>query len=77
MKIRLYFKTPDAAEFAITAALKNLDRDNTGRSEIYKDSTETLRAEIEFALDKFVEYGEFVTIEIDTDKGTAIVVPVH
>ena len=38
--------------------------------------TEDEQAEVKSACKKFVEYGECVIIEIDTEKGTAEVIPV-
>ena len=41
-----------------------------------EDLTEDEQAEVKSACEKFVEYGECLTIEIDTETGTAEVIPV-
>jgi hypothetical protein len=62
MTIRLTFKTPDVVHRAIQDAA--LDADGT------ED-----REEIEKAVDKWVRWGEQVTIEVNTKTGEATVIP--
>ena len=72
MKIQVTFKTPDTVEEAVkealTSASENDSLDLVGR-EIQEDKAyETI--------EKFVKFNEIITVEFDTDKGTAVVVPV-
>jgi hypothetical protein len=67
MKIVLTFKTPDVISSTIESAIESGELpDNDG-------------VEVEFVrqvCQKFVRWDEYVEIEIDTDKGTAKVLPV-
>jgi hypothetical protein len=71
MKFRITFKTPDAVSDAI---------DDHGFAPNRNDSEEQADAKYEFAskmkkvADKFVSYGECVTLEFDTDTQTCEVV---
>lgn len=60
MKIRLSFKTPDV----IGSTLEHMD---------IHDPDEKM--DIADACKKFVKYGEYLTVEIDTQTGTAVVLP--
>ena len=60
MKIRLTMKSPDVAYYGLQDA-------GIDPNEVPDD--------IQDALDKWVRYGEYVTIEIDTETGEAIVIP--
>ena len=66
MKFQVTFKTPDALDFAIDAVTSVV---NTLELEEEKANLS------EFA-GKWVEWGESVTLEFDTDAGTCIVLPV-
>ncbi len=55
MKIQVDFKTPDAVHYAL---------EETNGSD--KDKKEAKRL-----IDKFVKWGEFVSIEFDTETGLA------
>ena len=59
MIIKLTFKTPDVIFDAID----------------HGDYNETQRKQIVKTAEKFVEHGEYITVELDTEKGTCIVVP--
>ena len=63
MKIRLTFKTPDV--------LDQVDKQVEGKLE-YPGNINDIRA----SLSKWIEFGEYLTVEIDTEKETCIVVPV-
>ncbi len=56
MKFSVYFKTPDALDYAIE----------------HMDEEEQIQAR-DFA-GKFIEYGECITVEFDTEEGTATVI---
>lgn len=69
MKFKVTFKTPDAVEYGLldsgapTDGMGNLDREDDEVQECFALSR------------KFVQYGEYVTIEFDTQTQTATVVP--
>jgi hypothetical protein len=65
MKIKLTFKTPDVVEDAMNAYSIELRKANITPKKF------------EDICDKFIEYGEYVTIVIDTDTQTASVEPVR
>jgi len=65
MTIRVTFKTPDAVSYALDRVLDCNDPEEFEQAEVAQK-----------AIDKFVRYGEYITVEFDTDKGTATVVPV-
>jgi hypothetical protein len=60
MKINLTFKSPDVLSDAI---------DN-------KNLTDSEREAVEELAENFLEYGEYVTIQLDTKAKTAVVLPV-
>jgi hypothetical protein len=68
MKIRIGFKTPDAVEEAVRDAVESeMSKDDIGPDVDPAD----LKYEATAACDKFVKWGECVTIEIDTETGKA------
>ncbi len=90
MKINITFKTPDTVERAISEALGDLKLhgarcsldDQSDCDYCQNDREEELetiqgeRNKAEELIGKFVQHGEVVTIEFDTDTGTAKVVEV-
>ena len=72
MKFRITLKDPDGVSDAITEAVESLRP--PGLSD---DEWEDIKDERERKLvySRFIGYGEYVTIEIDTEKDTAVVVP--
>lgn len=75
MKFQVQLKDPDgfsdSIDDAIAASLKAM----TEIDEDEKDAVKEKRGEkVREAMEKWVEYGEYVTLEFDTDAGTAIVV---
>ena len=62
MKLRITFKTPDALDYA----LSSLHSD-------YENVTEEEQKRIRIQLEKWISYGENVTIEFDTKNNTATV----
>jgi len=75
MKVRLFLKDPDGVYDSINEAIeKSLD----GVDGLSKSERESLMSDRREALDlsEWVQWGESVTVEIDTDAGTARVVPV-
>ena len=69
MKIRITLKDPDGVSNSVDRCIENLRG-------ITDDDLERQREDIEDSIKGFVEYNEYVTIEIDTDTNTAIVIPV-
>jgi hypothetical protein len=76
MKLRVSFKTPDAVEYAIQGELVYAITDeNQNNPDAVAEAREQLKADLEAVTNKYVRYGEEVTLEFDTETGTAIVVP--
>jgi len=74
MKFKIQMKDPDGVYDAITDAMKDTLRSIEGITDDERESLEESRREkIEAAVGKWFEYNEYVTIEIDTDAGTATV----
>ncbi len=67
MKFRVTMKTPDALKSAITEALV---------TEPYSDDDLAQTAGIFKVCRKWFEFDEIITVEIDTDGQTCVVVPV-
>lgn len=70
MKFAITFKSPDAFDYAITEAVKEYEKSRELTEEQFDEADEYLR---EFA-SKWVEWSEYITIEFDTELGTATVV---
>lgn len=75
MKFHVTMKDPDGVydskQQAVEASLEDMDI-----SEQEKEALMEMRmAEVDAGLSKWFRYGEYVTIEVDTDAGTAVVVP--
>lgn len=75
MKFRVNFKTPDAVEYAIAGQLIHaIPPESTGENEGIWDARHTLKDKLHAVTDKYVSYGECVTIEFDSETGSATVV---
>ena len=80
MKFRVTMKNPDALYEAVEYAtegyldqiegLKELDLDEEAKDMLLEKKKEKLH---EFA-GKWMEYGEYITVEFDTEAGTATVI---
>ncbi len=79
MKIQIQFKDPDSPYDAIQDAVETDVKAMVAAGTIDADEAESLaesRLEKEFGkCGKWLKYREYVTIEIDTDAGTAVVLP--
>lgn len=80
MKIRFQLKTPDVAHDTVTAAVREeFSNDNDGMSDadfFFNDGkADDRRYEISEICQKWFSYGESVTLELDTETKTMIVVP--
>ncbi len=74
--IRIYFKDPDGVDEAINEeAKRQVDAlqgiDDSERSILL----ESRKDKISSLLNEWIQYGEYCMVEIDTEKGTARVVP--
>ncbi len=76
MKFTVDLKTPDALEDAIQRAVVNQawSRISQGMTEEETEECKTLIAQTKKQCEKWFEYGECVTLEIDTEKDTCTVV---
>ena len=72
MILRINFKTPDAVDCAICDALER-EEENWHMNDEQKDETEERLKE---DLNKWIEYGECLTVEYDSDKHSISIVPV-
>ena len=77
MKFRIQFKDPDAIyeglQQAATAETKRLAGMSDGLL-VAEDLFEKVREKIDERVGSFFEYGDYCTIEVDTDAGTAVVI---
>lgn len=77
MKIKITLKDPDGFCDAIRDAARESVNAISGISEDEAEELEDSRhEEISASLAKWVEYGEYVRIEFDTEAKTATVLPV-
>lgn len=73
MKLQVVFKTPDAVEAAMEDAEHNCDGPNSCPD---CETEEWALYEAKLLTKKFVRHGEYITVEFDTEAGTATVVPI-
>lgn len=72
MKLRITLKDPDGIHEAISDYLEESRPSGLLNAE-WEDIKSDRRAAI--AHSKFIEYGDYITVEIDVEAGTAVVVP--
>lgn len=72
MKICITLKDPDGVSDAIDRVIRESNPDLTGGTTEYMEKEE----EIGEAISKWVKYREYITVEIDTEKAMAVVIPV-
>lgn len=72
MKIRIHFKDPDALQEAIDTALEAKPA-NLSQTE-WEAVKEIRREEISEIADTWFEYGEYLTVELDTEAKTLKVI---
>lgn len=76
MKFTVTFKDPDVVHDAIERAIKaSLEPQEGLDDEEVEAIVEQRMEEIEDSIKKWVKYSEYVTIQFDTDAGTAAVLP--
>ncbi len=75
MKFRITFKDPDVVSDAISEAIDE-ELEQSGLPEDERLMLRDHRIEkLQDKVTKWFHYMEYVTIEVDTDKNTAIVIP--
>jgi len=74
MKLKITLKDPDGVYDSIQDAAESStgDADGLDQDELEK-LAESRREKLEEQCNPWIRYGEYVTIEIDTDAGTATV----
>lgn len=78
MKLMLVMKNPDCVSDMLDEAAKESAGEATGLDAMeFQELAESRREKLARDLDKWIEYGEYVRIEFDTDAGTATVLPVR
>lgn len=76
MKFKVTLKDPDGFYDGITDAVEESLSSNSFMSERESEAAQEARRDtIKDAIEKWVEYGEYITIEFDTEAKTATVVP--
>lgn len=79
MKFTVTFKDPDGPCNSIEEAGEQCARSVSGFDQMHEDEQQDLiesrREKIKKLCDRWFRYGEYVDIEIDTDAGTATVLP--
>ena len=75
MKFKITLKDPDGVGNSIQEAIKN-DLPNDLDENEFEELTESRKNLVEEAASKWIKYGEYITVEIDTAANTCVVVPV-
>jgi hypothetical protein len=76
MKFIVTFKTPDAVECTIDEIVKDHVDFNGLEGEEAEDEASILKDQMTSFADRFVKYGETISIAFDMDEETATAVPV-
>jgi hypothetical protein len=76
MKFQISFKDPDGVANSIQEAINNDLPKDLDENE-FEELTEGRKILLEEATKRWIKWGEYVTIEIDTEKNTCVVVPVN
>jgi len=72
MKFKVTMKNPDALIDSITEAVKDLSSDGIEEDEI-EDFKETRIEEVKSICAKWFKWGEYLTVEVDTEDETCVV----
>lgn len=76
MKVRLTLKDPDTMHDAVDEAVKELKKPAGVSQDEWQVILEKRAEEAKEAItEKWMEYSEYLTVDFDTDLGTARVVP--
>ena len=74
MRIIITMKNPDCVSDAVDrAAIESAEEVGGISSEEREELIESRKEEVNLALEKWVKYGEYITVEIDTVLNTATV----
>jgi hypothetical protein len=77
MKIKITVKDPDGVYESINEAVKKSVASIEGLEDFEREEMEESRTEsVGEKLSKWIEYGEYITVEFDTETGEATVIPV-
>lgn len=77
MKIKITFKDPDGVYDRISDVVIDQLRNIEGITDDERETMEESRREgMNELLSKWIEYSEYITIEFDTEAGTAVVCPI-
>jgi hypothetical protein len=76
MKVKLFLKDPDGVYESVKDAVQETLPDGLSEDEA-EDLLKSRMADTHENLKKWVEWKEYVTVEIDTDTGEARVLPVN
>jgi hypothetical protein len=76
MKFQISFKDPDGVSDSIQEAINNDLPKDLDENE-FEELTESRKMLIEESTKRWIKWGEYVTIEIDTEKNTCVVVPAN
>jgi hypothetical protein len=76
MKIRVTFKDPDRMPDAVADALADVEQPSGVSAEEWSDIKESRSVELKAHItERWMDYGEYLRVEFDTDAGTATVLP--
>ena len=74
MKFKIQMKDPDGVYDSVTEAANASSQSVSGISDDEREElAESRREELDEKIRKWFKYGEYLTVEIDTDKNTATV----
>jgi len=76
MKVRLTLKDPDGVYECVKEAIQETIPDGLSKDE-EADLIESRMEDAQEKMRKWVQYKEYVTVEIDTESGEAVVIPVR
>lgn len=83
MKFQVFFKTPDAFEFALKEQMDSHCEDHVEHNPdchiclLLEETCCENISQIKKIQEKFISFGEGITIEFDTHEGTAIVISIR
>lgn len=75
MRFKITFKDPDTLHDCIRDELENMEKPSNLTDDEFEAVLDVRKKEMEEAAAKWFKWSEYVTVEIDTEAGTAKVVP--
>ena len=77
MKVRVTLKDPDTMHDAVEGAVARLPKPEDLCPQEWADVRDSRVCKVSDAIsEKWMEYGEYLVVEFDTDAGTATVIPI-